>query len=538
MNRVSRITSILLITVLIFSLFSVMLNKENAQLTGALIEDFNHSDTVYVDIGTESDFVDSGWSGSGTELDPFVLDNQALGVLGDYGYLQIHDTTSHFVIRNCQMILMDIAFWSISNGIIEECTFINSSITIFESLDCALIDNEFSFNAWGDETVWLLNSSGCEIRENQFTYGFTGLGLHYSNDIIISDNSFTDFLYAGVSGEFANTTLVNNIFEGTGVRTEFWDSRIDDSPPNFQNNIVNGLDLGFFYSLAGAEIDGTQYGQIILGNCNNTMIIGGAFINCGSGLQIISSINCTLDGISVSDCSWQGITAERSARIRIVDCHVSNSGEQGIFLSQCPFYTIENCTLEDNIGGISPHIYSNNGTIVNCTIKSNKPPDSEYFAMVAGIYLSNNSTAIGNTITDNNVGILIYGGHCLVTDNVITHNGYGIYIAEILSGYGERAYANRIYGNDIGWSDRANAFDQYYYFTEWDDGVSIGNAWSDYYGIGYYQISRRAVDHFPRLLPEGGISLFFIHLGVGIPVSIMIVGILVVKVKRRVKLPA
>lgn len=537
MNRVSRITSILLIAILFFSIFSVMLNKENAPLTGTLIEDFNHSDSVYIDIRNESAFIDYGWSGNGTELDPFVLENQAFGTIGDYGYIQIHNTDSYFVIRNCQMLLMEITFWEMSNGRIEECTFINSSIVIHESLDCSLIDNEFSFDAWGDVTVWLLSTSGCEIRENQFTYGFTGLGINYSNDTIISDNIFTDLTYGAISGDFANTTIVNNTFDRTGVRMEFWDSRIEDNPPTIQNNLVNGLELGIFFSLVGTEIDGTQYGQIILGNCNETTVVGGTFTNCVSGMQIISSINCTIDSTIVSDCSLQGITAERSAQIRIVDSYVRNSGEKGIFLSQCPFYNIENCTLEDNLGGISPHIYSNNGTIVNCTIKNSKPLDSEYFALIGGIYLSNNATAIGNTITNNNVGIYIYGANCLVVDNVITHNGYGIYMDDFYSGYGERTYGNRIYGNDIGWNDIANAYDRGFNTNEWDDGVSIGNAWSDYYGIGPYQISRLAIDHFPRLLPEGGISLFVIHLGVGIPVSIMLVGILVVKLKRRVRIP-
>ncbi len=537
MNRVSRITSLLLITVLIFSLFSAMLNKENASLTGTLTKDFSQSDSFYIDIGNESAFIDSGWSGSGSELDPFVLDNQAFGTFEDFGYIRIHHTDSYFVIRNCQMLRMEIVFWELSNGRIEECTFTNSSVIIDNSTDCVIIDNEFSHSAFADETVWLINSLGCEIRENQFTNGITGLHLHHSNDTIISGNIFTDFRYGAISGELANTTLVNNIFYGTGFNMEFWDPRLVDTLPNLQNNTVNGKELGIFFNLIGAEIDGTQYGQIILGNCNETTIVGGTLVNCGTGVQIISSTNCTIDGVIVSDCSWQGITAEWSAQIRIVDCHVSNSGEQGIFLSQCPFYNIENCTLEDNVGGISPHIYSNNGTIVNCTIKSNRPPDTEYFAFIGGISLSNNATAIGNTITDNNVGIYIYGANCLVTNNVVTHNGYGIYIGGAFSGYGERGYGNRIYGNDIGWNDLANAYDTNLYENYWDDGVSIGNAWSDYYGIGQYQIDRRAIDHFPRLLPEGGISLFVIHLGVGIPVSVMIIGIIFIKLKRRVKIP-
>ena len=535
MKVVSRITSFLLVTVLILSLFSVLMNNENTPSTGSLSGTFNPSDSVEIIIENDSDFIDQGWIGNGTELDPFVLQNQALGVPGDYGYIQIHDTTSHFVIRNCQLLLMDVTFYDVSNGRIEDCIFTNSSIYLDSSLDCVIIDNEFSSSAYWDETVWLLRTSGCEIRENQFTNGFTGISLHESNDTIIDGNRFTNQVHGGISGEPVNTTLVNNVFVGTGYRMEFWVPRIDDNPPTILNNTVNGKELGIFFSLVDVEIDGTQYGQIILGNCNETKIVGGTFRNCGSGVQIISSTNCTIDSISISDCSWHGITAERSPRIRIVDCHINNCDENGIFISQCPFYTIENCTLEDNLSGIQPHIYSNNGTIVDCTIRRNKPPDSEYFAIIAGIYLSNNATAIGNTIVENNVGIYIYGANCLVVDNIITHNGYGIYIGGAYYGYGERPYSNWIYGNEIGWNDRGNAYDGIWRSNMWDDNVSIGNAWSDYYGIGYYQIARDAIDHFPRLLPEGGIPLFYIHIGVAIPSSIAIV-VLVVALKRRIKI--
>ena len=271
-----------------------------------------------------------------------------------------------------------------------------------------------------------------------------------------------------------------------------------------------------------------QYGQVILGNCNDTTVIGGTFIDCSTGVQIISCNNCTVQSASISDCSWQGITAERSAHTRIIDSQVRNCSEEGIFLSICPFYTIENCTLEDNnFRGTYPHIYSNNGTVANCTIRRNG-----LFGGGAGISLSNNSTAIGNTITGYYYGIYIYGGYCLIVDNVITHNGFGIVIGELFTGYGESPHGNRIYGNEIGWNYGANAVDTSWSSNQWDDGVSLGNSWSDYYGIGFYQISEGTVDHFPKLLPEGGVPLFFIHVGIGVSSGIIIIAIIL---KRRAR---
>ncbi len=526
MKSISGIVTVLLITVLLFSVFAVSPRKEDTAVAYALKDNSHRSDSVIIDIRNNSAFIDYGWSGTGTEMDPFVLANQAIGNLGDHGFLQIRDTDSYFVIRNCQLLLMHIFFSSLSNGKILDCTSINSTITIFDSVDCVLVGNEFSFSSNGEESVWMHNTSGCEIRGNKFQNGFDGITLHESNDTIISSNTFTGLLHGAISGDYVSTTLTNNIFSKTGLRMEFFDPRIADSPPTIQNNTVNGKGLGFFYSLVEAEIDAGQYGQIILGNCTETTVIGGTLIDCSTGVQTISCTNCTVVGTTVTDCSWQGFAIERSMKTRIIDCHVSNCREEGIFLSKCPLYTIENCTIEDNLDGILPHIYSNNGTVANCTIRRNKG---------VGIYLSNNSTAIGNTITENDIGIFIYGGHCLVVDNVVTYNGYGIYIGEAYTGYGESSRYNRIYGNDIGWNYIANAHDGGWSSNEWDDGVSLGNSWSDYYGIGNYEISRGTVDHFPRLLPEGGIPLFFIHVGVGISSCIILGVMIAVLLKRRVK---
>ncbi len=77
MKVVSRITSFLLVTVLILSLFSVLMNNENTPSTGSLSGTFNPSDSVEIIIENDSDFIDQGWIGNGTELEPFVLQNQA-----------------------------------------------------------------------------------------------------------------------------------------------------------------------------------------------------------------------------------------------------------------------------------------------------------------------------------------------------------------------------------------------------------------------------------------------------------------------------
>ncbi|MFW9810809.1 MAG: right-handed parallel beta-helix repeat-containing protein [Candidatus Thorarchaeota archaeon] len=531
----SRLLVLFTIACLVSSSTIAVLGYKSSPYADAQHDVFTQS-YLAIDIGSDSDFIDYGWTGSGTDIDPFVLQNQALGFSGEFGYIQIHDTDSYFEIRNCQFLFFDVYFMDLSNGRIEDCTFTNSSIMIDNCTDCVIFDNELSYTPYSTELIWLQKTSGCEIIQNRLSNGFTGIVLSESNYTTISENSLTDLEHGGISGDFSNTTLTNNVFEGTGFRMEYWFPRMEEYPPTMENNTINGKELGFFISLVGEQIDTEQYGQVILGNCNDTVVVGGSFIDCSTGVQIIFCNNCTVSGATISDCSWEGITVDWSAQTQIIDSQISNCQNEGIFLSSSPFYKIQNCTIEDNLNGILPHIYSNNGTISNCTIRGNKPVSSEYFVLEAGIHLSSNSTVVGNTITDNNVGIFIYGANCLVVDNVITHNGYGIYIGEAYTGYGERPSNNRIYNNDIGWNYLANAHDRTLRYNEWDDGISVGNRWSDYYGIGYYVIYRDTVDHFPRLLPEGAIPLFIIHLSVGISSTIIIVLVLIVLLKKRTKL--
>jgi parallel beta-helix repeat protein len=265
--------------------------------------------------------------------------------------------------------------------------------------------------------------------------------------------------------------------------------------------MVNGKELGFFHNQSNIDMNVDQYGQVIFLNCNNTIIQGGVFRNCTSGIQVWYCNNITIEESIVEDCRWFGIQIENSEEVTIRNCNVARC-YSGIVLSHSPFCKITHCVTEDNTRtGIG---VSNNGTVINCIIRGNQ---------IGGLGLTDNATAIGNNVSYNARGISIYGGHCLVVNNTVTYNnGTGIYISDVFSS-DNAPYFNRLYGNRIGWNGR-NARD-YGTFNEWDDGVGIGNYWSDYYGIGVYEFLF-GVDHYPRKYPEGSIPQFHIDAGIAI----------------------
>ncbi len=75
-------------------------------------------------VGNNGDFIAAGFTGAGTEGDPYVLDGAVMSVAnGDRGIL-ITGTTSHFIIKNCIITgttgaILSIALVSAANGTIE-----------------------------------------------------------------------------------------------------------------------------------------------------------------------------------------------------------------------------------------------------------------------------------------------------------------------------------------------------------------------------------------------------------------------------------
>ncbi|MFW9959360.1 MAG: NosD domain-containing protein [Candidatus Odinarchaeota archaeon] len=521
MKRASKIVICLLVSFLVFSLIPSQLEK-NTQFP--CIDEIMHNVSVIAPLQDSMDFIEIEWLGNGTEIDPFVLENQTLGSLTGGGYLSISSSNDYRVLKNCQLLLMVCSFREISNLRIIGCTFINSTIHFYQSQDCGINENEFLFN-YGHETVTISDSTRFELKQNRFEYGFDGISIVRSNDTIISGNRFVSLTRGGVYGDFTNITLVNNIFEGTGINMLHWNPQQAYALPFVSNNTVNGKYLALFLNITDARIDAEQYGQIILGNCNNTVIIGGTFSNCGCGVELTTCDNITLYGATVSDCSWNGIEIYQSTKITLADCTITNCSNLGVFLTVSPFYKIINCSISDNLeGGITSHVHSNNGTVMNSNISGNHG---------AGLEISDNTTAIGNSVSYNTWGLTIYGAYCLVINNTVTYNNYtGISINNIFSGYASYPAYNRVFGNSIGWNGYHNAID-YGHSNYWDDGVSIGNSWSDYYGFGVYTISWDGIDHYPDILPNGSITLFQIHLILVLAFIGIITALIMVKLKNR-----
>ncbi len=232
--------------------------------------------------------------------------------------------------------------------------------------------------------------------------------------------------------------------------------------------------------------------------------------------------NCTLDAV------YYGITLFNATNAVLIDCTIDSeqlcisvhlvtnasilhnsiySAERGIEIEQSSLCGVVNNSIETRCTGVALffsgqcHIANNS---VSCSIEENLV-----------LSKSNSTSVIENTFLGGDSGLFSWESHdCDIFNNTIASNGYAIHVRESSNG--------SIIGNQFGSVAGETALDDGT-DNSWDDGVSLGNAWLDYDGIGEYQIPGMAnsIDHFPTKFeplfpmdfdgPSISIPFYFVH---------------------------
>lgn len=182
------------------------------------------------------------------------------------------------------------------------------------------------------------------------------------------------------------------------------------------------------------------------------------------------------------------IYLDRTSNGYIESCR-TESAAFGIYITSCHMVTVSRCSI---MWGGGSGVYVTEST--DCSVSGSYVHDN-FNSGIAIVYCSN-TTITANRIHAN-------GGSGLESQytnngNLILHNSFYLNSGGIILGAGDigcTLFNNSFGGN--GW----NAYD-YSTGSNWDDGISVGNAWSDYSGAGTYLVYGNAssVDHYPRAL--------------------------------------
>ena len=283
----------------------------------------------------------------------------------------------------------------------------------------------------------------------------------------------------------------------------------------FDNNTVEGKPIAVLTNRSSETIDVSSFGQLFLFNSSECIVENGTFDyrNVGVSLalcndSIVRNINSTYTSICI-------VELQLCFKTDVMKCDIAGSYNAGFrFL-----YTID-CSLIDCITGYSVDdwctginiYYNENITIArnvfqvvgvegfensDCLIVNNSVEGSRYVEAPGFSFSdSHNFTISGNELHEVETGIVFAQGSTngtIFNNRIHDNRGYGLRLYTECQGF--RIYNNSFWNNEI-----TNALDDGF-SNSWDDGISLGNQWDDYIGVGIYNISGSAgsVDNFPRL---------------------------------------
>jgi len=453
-KKKKRIISIVLMILIIFFTFTSNQKINVLAETDSLknTNEINYTSHTSILIDSDEDFDSAGFPGSGTENDPYIIENYQIASRYSSA-IEIGFTTKYFIIRDC------------------------------------LLEN----SATG---VYIMNiaSNTAIIADNIFNQNDVALYVYSTEYTRIENNTFQVNKYAGIQLEYSPfSTIGNNTFTQTGISLWYDMGLSDFQSLNVYNNYVNEKPILWYKDQTALSFTTSDYAQIFLINCDDIEIrdlvstvkakgiclyycSNATIIENECGIEIVGGDMFTIENNRFSDSD---LTVFTSTNI-IIDGNKYKNGGFGIYVYE---YS-NNIIIRNNLcKGRTIGIYIDMSSY--CIIENNTCS----YCFENGIYIpfSDHILIRNNKIFGNNFyGVnIIETSFCEIYQNIIYDNGdYGITLAD----WGGSSDNNAIYRNIF--IDNNPSYCQAY-----DDGINNvwyntstleGNYWNDYIGSGNY----------------------------------------------------
>jgi len=235
-------------------------------------------------------------SGSGTELDPYIIEGMNIDANETNSCIAIWHSTAYFIIQNCSL------------------------------------NNSTSGSNGG---VFLTNVTNGRIASNEFNNhrnaGVYGVATDY---ITVVGNSFENHQHGTYLSGSYNEVLDNTFFgdgTGSGIIIQFSSA--------FHDNLIDGN-----------TIENCWQGIFIFDSDNNTISHNTAVKNLNYGIVVIAAAdNNLLLGNILLDNSLSGILIDNSVDNTIEDTRAIANQQNGIYLNNADHTTIHHNRLIDNV---------------------------------------------------------------------------------------------------------------------------------------------------------------------------------------------
>lgn len=379
----------------------------------------------------ESDFVNLGFPGSGTQEDPYVIDG--LSFEHDGVCIEIRYVDAYFVIQNC---------------------------------------NFSSYTGIAGCGIYLIFTSHGTVRDCNFE-GLLGILLSSSYDCTITECNFASEWQGVVSYYSTSLNFTANTFNGCGIR--FNGDTYEYLNHTLNSNTVNEKPIGYFRDLSIITIDDSSYGQLIFLNCSSVTITSGSYYDTTIAITIAFADEAFIEDLEIIDCAF-GILVYNTPNCNIRGVTVYRTIGVGIGLYNSPYSIVEDSSLIDCDSGLNFH-QSPDSVIRNNTITGSTGAG-------IGIGYSPRSSIIDNTVSDgNNLGIYVWNSeYSNITGNSIDRNHYkGLWLTDsdhcIITG--NSATQNSEPGI---WVENCNN-------VTIRDCIALGNSWHGFFILGSSNIT-------------------------------------------------
>ncbi|MCE7748329.1 MAG: hypothetical protein GPJ51_08020 [Candidatus Heimdallarchaeota archaeon] len=409
-------------------------------------------------IENDDNFTDYGFDGNGSESNPYIIENYNITATGLSG-IYVGFTEKYFEIRNCLIdsSSLGIRFEYVTSGTgaIYNNTFVighADGIQILNSNNVTISNNTCigRFLDEGDNGGIVIARSQYCLIENNSAYN-KGIRLIDSFHCIVRNNSLYN---CGLS--FLRPTYAQ-CFSHT-----------------IENNTVNGKQLGYFIDQNSIHIQNSSFGQIVLVNCDNSIIenqnisktfngislfyTGNSFIgnntcnnNIGDGIYLFESSVNIVQNNTCKDNLENGIFFHFSIWNTASKNQLISNGHHGIYLVSASDSSVyDNLCISNSWTGIYGFYAS------SASIENNLCVGSALYGI--SLYNSPYSTILNNTcLSISNQGIFLRASdETDIALNNVTNNGASgieVQISRYIHIYNNSCYNNK-YGISVWGTDR------------------------------------------------------------------------------------
>ncbi|MGD0329688.1 MAG: NosD domain-containing protein [Nitrososphaeria archaeon] len=255
----------------------------------------NHT-TILITNNSAFTSVSGVTSGSGTALNPYIIENLSIDASGANG-IQIQNTTVYFIIRNCLVENEGTNFYGIyldntTNGEIMNNVCNNNHIGIILSNSSYenLTNNVCKNNYLG---IYLESSSYNNLSSDICVSNSYGISLedNVSNNNIIYHNTC---LNNDVDGIFLNSPSYNNLINNTCKYNKNGIYLLSSLHNNMTANICS------YNYLYGIKLDNSSYNTLFKNTCNNNLYENNIQLDQFSIDNVLSNNNTTMPQTIVS----------------------------------------------------------------------------------------------------------------------------------------------------------------------------------------------------------------------------------------------